>query len=234
MRLILPIISVLSAVLANPLPATAAQSDTSTYVPNSINANDVENNICAPLTVIYVKGTLESGNVGFLAGAPLFNVLYSRLNKHVVLQGVNYPADLQGDLDMGAEGSPKLVAIVNQALAQCSGTKLAIVGYSQGGLVTHYALNQGGLDSSVVDAIVYFGDPGELIISQKALRRLTATDYNIAPSGTVPASKIKEYCAPTDGVCELHTFAITPAHLSYSFDAESAADFILTTTGISG
>ena len=53
-----------------------------------------------------------------------------------------------------------------------------------------------------------------------------------APSGTVPASKIKEYCATGDGVCELHTFAITPAHLSYGVDASAAAQFIISTTGV--
>jgi hypothetical protein len=62
---------------------------------------------------------------------------------------------------MGATGAPHLAKIAKQAMAQCPGTKLALSGYSQGGLVIHYALNNGLLSSSEVDAIVYFGDPRE-------------------------------------------------------------------------
>jgi len=51
--------------------------------------------------------------------------------------------------------------------------------------------------------------------------------------GTLPASKLKEYCATGDGVCETHSYNITAAHLSYGSgsDPTDAAQFIITTTG---
>jgi len=52
-----------------------------------------------------------------------------------------------------------------------------------------------------------------------------------ARSGTVPASKIQENCATGDGVCD-GAGGITAAHLSYGSDANEAAQFIITTTGV--
>lgn len=240
MKLLYTVSLFLASALSSPV--TKRAGSTTTYVSGD-TARDVENGVCAPLTVIFARGTSESGNIGLIIGPPLFKSLSSKLNKHVALQGVNYPADLAGDLNMGASGAPNMKALVQQAVAQCPDTKIALSGYSQGGLVTHYALNKGGLDSGLIDAIVYFGDPRMFdspvcfhVMFAMLFNELTRhgdAEYKIAPSGTVPASKIKSYCAFTDGVCELHTFAITPAHLSYGVDANSAADFIIKTTGVS-
>ena len=139
-------------------PIEERQSGTTTYTSGS-SANDVTNGVCAPLTVIFARGTSEAGNIGSVIGPPLFKALSTKLNKHVALQGVNYPADLAGDLNMGQSGSGPLISLVNQARKQCPSTKIALGGYSQGGLVMHYALNRGGLSSSQISAIVAFGDP---------------------------------------------------------------------------
>lgn len=141
-------------------PLTKRTSSTTGYTSGS-DANDVQNGVCAPLTVIFARGTSEPGNIGTVIGPPLFSALSSDLNKEVALQGVNYAADIEGDIDMGAEGAPDLISLVKQAFSQCPSTKLALSGYSQGGLVIHYALNNAGLSSSDVSAIVYFGDPGK-------------------------------------------------------------------------
>lgn len=50
--------------------------------------------------------------------------------------------------------------------------------------------------------------------------------------GSVPAAKVKEYCASGDGVCQTGTFSISAAHLSYGSDASAAADFIIQTAGV--
>ncbi len=120
----------------------------------------MQDGVCAPLTVIFARGTSETGNIGTIIGPPLFSALSQDLNKQVVLQGVNYPADLLGDLDMGAEGAPDLATLVKQAKSQCPTSKIVLSGYSQGGLVVHYALNNGLVSASDIAAIVYFGDPG--------------------------------------------------------------------------
>jgi cutinase len=52
-------------------------------------------NCCAPLTVIFARGTIEFGNVGTYAGPPFFKVLRSQLgNAGVTIQGVAYAASL--------------------------------------------------------------------------------------------------------------------------------------------
>ena len=144
-----------TAAFSSPLTKRATTGYTS-----GDTANDVTNGICAPLTVIFARGTGESGNIGTVIGPPLFKALSSDLDKNVALQGVNYAADIAGDADLGAEGGPAMAKLAQQAVQQCPTTKLALAGYSQGGLVIHYALNNAGLSSSSVSAITYFGDPG--------------------------------------------------------------------------
>ena len=61
---------------------------------SSNTANDVTNKApCAPLTVIFARGTGENGNIGSVAGPPLLKALQSKLSaKNVAFQGVPYPA----------------------------------------------------------------------------------------------------------------------------------------------
>jgi len=145
--------------LANPIGERATSTSTSGYT-SGATANDVTNGVCAPLTVIFARGTSESGNIGSVIGPPLFKALLSATNNQVALQGVNYAADTAGDADMGAEGAPNLVSLVQQALKQCPSTKIALSGYSQGAMVVHYAVQKSGLPVADVGAAVLFGDPG--------------------------------------------------------------------------
>ena len=159
MKLLAAVFFLASAVA---IPINKRAGSTTTYTSGS-TASDVTNGVCAPLTVIFARGTSEAGNIGTIIGPPLFQALSSKLNKHVALQGVNYPADLAGDLNLGKSGAGPLKKLVQKALSQCPSTKIALGGYSQGGLVIHYALNNDGLSSSSVSSIVYFGDPGKRI-----------------------------------------------------------------------
>lgn len=122
-------------------------------------ADDVENGICAPLTVIFARGTTELGNIGGIIGPPLFKQLSKKLDGNVALQGVKYPATWASLQTGGQSGSDTLIGLVQQAFEQCPSTKVVLSGYSQGALVIHYALNQAGLDSAKISAIVDFGDP---------------------------------------------------------------------------
>ena len=155
---LLPTLLFLASAIASPIGKRAGS--TTTYTSGS-TASDVQNGVCAPLTVIFARGTSEAGNIGTIIGPPLFKALSSKLNKRVALQGLNYPADLAGDLNLGKSGATPLKNIVQQALSQCPSTKIALGGYSQGGLVIHYALNNAGLSSASISSIVYFGDPGK-------------------------------------------------------------------------
>lgn len=110
-----------------------------------------------------------------------------------------------------------MASLAKKALAQCPSTKIALSGYSQGGLVIHYAVANAGLSASDVAAVVIYGDP-----------------LDGASVGSLPNSKLKEYCAAGDGVCELHGFEITAAHLSYTLgsDITGGAQFIVDTSGV--
>jgi cutinase len=93
----------------------------------------------------------------------------------VAVQGVNYPATIESNISGGSEGGPEMAQLAKQALSKCPNTKVALAGYSQGGMVMHYAVRTGGLSpSNGVIAAVGYGDP----------QQRTAT-------GDVP---LKEFC----------------------------------------
>lgn len=60
----------------------------------SSTANDVTNKAaCKAITVIFARGTGESGNVGSVIGPPLLKALQSKVGAaKVAFQGVPYPA----------------------------------------------------------------------------------------------------------------------------------------------
>lgn len=60
---------------------------------------------CGPVTVIFARGTTEPGNVGVLVGPPFFDALGAIVGSgNLVLQGVDYPASVEGFLEGGDSG----------------------------------------------------------------------------------------------------------------------------------
>lgn len=60
---------------------------------------------CGPVTVIFARGTTEPGNVGVLVGPPFFDALKSTIGAgNLVVQGVEYPASVEGFLVGGDAG----------------------------------------------------------------------------------------------------------------------------------
>jgi cutinase len=60
---------------------------------------------CAAVTVVWARGTTEPGNVGVLVGPPFFDALKARVGDgNVVVQGVAYPASVEGFLVGGDAG----------------------------------------------------------------------------------------------------------------------------------
>lgn len=58
---------------------------------------------CAEFTVIFARGTTESGNVGTSTGPPFFASLKKVVGaENVAVQGVDYPADIPGFLEGGS------------------------------------------------------------------------------------------------------------------------------------
>jgi hypothetical protein len=61
---------------------------------------------CGAVTVIFARGTTEPGNVGVLVGPPFFDALRSTIGAgNVVVQGVDYPASIEGFLAGGDSAS---------------------------------------------------------------------------------------------------------------------------------
>ncbi|KAH8906758.1 cutA, cutinase A [Coniochaeta sp. PMI_546] len=196
----------------------ASQAFASPVQPRQSFAGDTENGLsgpCKAYTVIFARGTTESGNVGTIAGPPFFQALASRVGSgNLAVQGVNYAADIAGFLAGGdPAGSQTMASLVQQAMTQCPSSKVVMSGYSQGGQLVHNAAAQ--LPASVtgkVAAAVIFGDP----------------DNGTAVQG-VPAAKTKIICHAGDNICQ-HGDLILPAHLTYGQDAGTAADFVVSVT----
>ena len=71
---------------------------------------------CRAVTVLFARGTTETGNVGTLTGPPFFQALSSSVGaNNLAVQGVDYPADIPGFLAGGdAQGSKLMASLVNQ------------------------------------------------------------------------------------------------------------------------
>lgn len=104
-----------------------------------------------------------------------------------------------------------MAKLVKQALQQCPKTTVVLGGYSQGAMVVHNAANQ--LSANQVAGAVLFGDP-----------------FKMQSVGKLASSKVKEFCAVGDPVCE--NGADVMAHLSYGKDAKEAAQFLVKAAGI--
>jgi len=129
-------------------------------------ANDVTNRVCRSTTLLFARGTTESGNIGGVrtachhavelklinalvfqtVGPALGDALKSALGaSNVAVQGIDYPADL-GGLTIGqtnpasAQGSIDCSNKVAALLSYCPSTRIVITGYSQGAQQVHGCL----------------------------------------------------------------------------------------------
>ncbi|RAH72528.1 carbohydrate esterase family 5 protein [Aspergillus aculeatinus CBS 121060] len=185
----------------------------SSVMGGSSTQNGVTSNTgCKELTFIFARGTTEMGNMGSVVGPEVASALQSLTGNKVTVQGVDYPADWAGNMNMGASGGPKMASLVKQALSQCPNTKVVLGGYSQGSMVVHNAASS--LSAGQIQAAVLFGDP-----------------LKMTSVGKLDSSKVKEFCAVGDPVCENGVNVM--AHLSYGSDAQTAAQFLVSAVGLS-
>ncbi|KAF4448635.1 cutinase precursor [Fusarium austroafricanum] len=170
------------------------------------------NGDCKDVTVIFARGTTEMGNVGTAAGPPFFQALAEQLGSDkLAVQGVDYAASVGGIMQMGDKaGSEKMASLVKQAYQKCPKTKVVMSGYSQGAMLVHNAAKSLPAETTKnIAAVVNFGDP----FQRQAVQG-------------IPADRVKIICHTGDGVCA-GTAAITPEHLTYSRDANAAAQFVV-------
>ncbi|KAJ8069602.1 hypothetical protein OCU04_000040 [Sclerotinia nivalis] len=192
--------------------AAAAASTTPTFVTTE---NGLTTDACKPVIVIFARGTNEEGNVGQDVGPYVFTDLRASLTTaKVTVQGVDYAANVLGYLEGGdPSGSATMANLTNTAAAKCPSAKLVLSGYSQGAQVLHNAAKT--LSTAVtarIAAVVMFGDPD-----------------NGQAVGTVPTSKVLSICHNQDIICTKLGWFTT--HLTYSEDAQTASDFIVSAVG---
>ncbi|PGH00061.1 hypothetical protein AJ79_08332 [Helicocarpus griseus UAMH5409] len=160
---------------------------------------------CKPNTLLYARGTGESGAMGMSVGPRLEDGLSrTQWNVQGVLDG--YPADMAGNNCIGLNGGIAMMELIEQTAQECPETKIVVSGYSQGAMVAHngVAFAKPEAKSQIVGLVV-FGDP-----------------FNGAPIKEFDSSKIKTFCHEGDGVCS-GQFGITFEHLTYAFRDTPAA-----------
>jgi hypothetical protein len=105
-----PINGLLAALVNSPIigaDVTTLSSTLTTFeqgLATTLNVDTTENGGagCAPMTVIFARGTTEPGNVGLFTGPPFFDALTAMLGKNTVnVQGVDYSASIEGFLEGG-------------------------------------------------------------------------------------------------------------------------------------
>ncbi|KAJ3495439.1 hypothetical protein NLG97_g3397 [Lecanicillium saksenae] len=172
--------------------------------------SDSNSNGCADVTIVYARGTCDPGNVGVLVGPPFFQAVAKALSgKSVNVQGVAYPASVDGYLNADSAAGKTMAQIVRDTRKACPNTKIVTSGYSQGGFAVHYAADELGADmASHVSAAVIFGDP----MSHK-------------PVSNIDANNVHVVCHDGDNICDQGAL-ILPQHLTYAIDAASSASWL--------
>ncbi|MEU6562586.1 cutinase family protein [Nocardia nova] len=129
---------------------------------------------CADVEVIGVRGTVEPGYLGAVAGDPFFGALVGKSPVNLSSYSVNYPANLLDPFSV-SKGTADLVSHMTNQAALCPSQRFVLVGYSQGAAVVHTALGTGimqGIPGAVrmnadlggrIAAVLLFGDPMRLI-----------------------------------------------------------------------
>ncbi|KAH6681167.1 cutinase-domain-containing protein [Plectosphaerella plurivora] len=199
---------------------------------------------CPDVAILFARGTKEPGNVGFLAGPPLFAALETYVNgtSAIAVQGISYKS--KGSSDRG----PALMAdFAQRTTAACPKTRIAMAGYSIGAVVVRSALEQMGTAGvSNVNSVVLFGDPregqpvpaidaghvstfcheGDLVCRSSSDRQNSTT-----PGATPPPPDLaneEDDMTGTDGGRK----NMLGAHLDYGIDAPAAAMFIMQRSGL--
>ncbi|THV47036.1 hypothetical protein BGAL_0340g00060 [Botrytis galanthina] len=172
---------------------------------------------CAPMMLIFARGTTETGPLGTVAGPPLVAALGIAVGAgNMAAQGVPYPADIPGFLAGGdAAGSKMMAQMISTAVTNCPDSKIVMAGYSQGGQLVHNAAKMlPAATMAKVSSAIIFGDPN-----------------NGSPVAGASAANTKVICHTGDNICA-HGDLILAPHLTYGADAGTAAAFAKTAAGM--
>jgi len=171
---------------------------------------------CKKITLIFGRGSTESGNMGSYVGPYLANALTKEYGNDISVQGVNYDAGWMTNYIGGdPKGWAEFERLFKLADSKCPNTIIIASGYSQGAGLLHNTFPK--LDARVkskIAGIVVFGDTYQV------------KDKGMIPS--YPKEKFLAFCSATDLVCHDATAKdpiILPAHMLYSTDVPEATRF---------
>ncbi|KAK5098511.1 hypothetical protein LTR70_002724 [Exophiala xenobiotica] len=196
--------------LSAPLPA--GPSPTPEEIKQAATTrNELLNGPCRNVTVLFARGTTESGNIGSLVGPALESALDARLGAtNVAFQGVDYVADVAGYYAKGSDsGASTLASLVSTASSKCPNTQIVMSGYSQGAQVVYKAAAQlPPALAAQIKAAVLFGNPNN---------GLPVPNINNANTWT--------FCHALDKICQGQP-KVEASHLDYAVDTPAAAAYI--------
>lgn len=86
---------------------------------------------CKANSLIFARGTLETGTMGITVG-PAMSLA---LGNSWYVEGVSYDASMLGDYCVGLPGGWAAKEQINKLVAKCPNTKIVVSGYSQGAMV---------------------------------------------------------------------------------------------------
>ena len=105
----------------------------SNTISKRLSLSDTRNQLgeCRPVTMIFARGKIETGNVAAIVGPPFFSALGLAIgDENVGVQGVDYPATILGYLESkDTNGAAMLASLLKQAVSLCPMTKIVFSGY---------------------------------------------------------------------------------------------------------
>jgi len=197
----------------NPKPAKRAVASAAEQM--TAEAPVEKSAACNDYALFYARGSLEpasTNNMGITLGSGIQKAVEKGMPGKWHTQGIDYPAALMDNFCVGMPGGYNCVQQLTKYAEACPNTKIALAGYSQGGMVVRNcaAFVSDEIRNRIV-AVVGLGDP-----------------FNGAPVKGLASDKVKSICYSQDGVCggELNIGLYHGAYLTDS-SVSTTAQFIL-------
>jgi hypothetical protein len=186
--------------------------------PETVEAPLEKRQACKEYAFFFARGTMEpasTNNMGMSAGPNMQKELDKAMPGKWHTQGVEFGAALSDNFCVGLPGGYNCMNQLNKYSKACPNTKIALAGFSQGGMVVRNcaAFVEPAVKSRII-AVVGVGDP-----------------FNGAPVKGIQASAVKSICYAQDGVCG-GELSIGIYHAAYMVDnsVSTAVSFITSKT----
>ena len=101
------------------------------FLASAAPAADISRRACAPVTVLFARGTTEPAPIGTVVGPPFQSALQSALGANkLTFTGVTYAASIAGFEEGGdPAGAADMASLANNAISSCPSTQLVLSGY---------------------------------------------------------------------------------------------------------